>query len=105
MVITQDIFEAFLQCPTKSYLSAHAAANAENAMGQVRQRWDELYRRNGSSRLRTHVPDGQLYVGTPAAETIQQRKYRVILDCTLQASDLRAHVHGLELIRSPRTRG
>jgi predicted RecB family nuclease len=86
-------------------LSAHSAAIAENALGQERQHWDQLYWRNGSFRLRASVLDGQWYVGTPAVEAIQQQHYRLILDCTLHASDLRAHVHGLELIRSPRTKG
>jgi hypothetical protein len=97
MTITQAIFEAFTQCRTKSYLSSHSAV-AENALGQARQHWDQLYRRNGSSWLRARVLDGQLYVGTSAVEAIQQQQYRVILDCTLQTPDLHAHVHGLELV-------
>jgi predicted RecB family nuclease len=105
MTITQAIFEAFTQCRTQSYLSSHSGAVAENALGQGRQHWDQLYQRNGSSRLRARVLDGQLYVGTPTVEAIQQQKYRVILDCTLQTSDLSAHVHGLELVRSSRTKG
>lgn len=105
MTITQAIFVAFTQCRTKSHLSLHSAAAAENPLGQARQHWDQLYQNNGSSRLREHVLDSQLYVGAPAVEAIQQQQYRLILDCTLQATELRAHVHGLELIRSPRTKG
>lgn len=103
MIITQEIFEAFLHCPTKAHLSCSAAAEAENEVDRARQRWDEVYRRNGSSTFRTRVPDDQAYVGTPSAEAIHRQLYRVILDCTLQASDLRAQVHGLELVRSART--
>ena len=105
MTITQAIFAAFTQCRTKSHLSLHSDAVAENALGQGRQHWDQLYQRNGSSRLRARVLDAQLYVGTPAVEAIQQQQYRVILDCTLQTSDVQAQVHGLELVRSPRTKG
>jgi len=105
MTITQAIFAAFTQCRTKSHLSSHSAVVVENTLGQARQHWGQLYQRNGSSRLRARVLDGQLYVGTPTVEAIQQQKYRVILDCTLQTSDLSAHVHGLELVRSPRAKG
>src|SRR5712692_10747295 len=105
MTITQAIFVAFTQCRTKSHLCSHSAAVAENTLGQARQHWDQLYQRNGSSRLRARVLDAQLYVGTPAVEAIQQQQYRMILDCTLQTSGLRAHVHGLELVPSPRTKG
>jgi hypothetical protein len=105
MTITQAIFEAFLQCRTKSHLSSQPTPLTENAVGQARQRWDQLFQRNGLSRLRARALDDQLCVGTPTIESIQQQKYRVILDCTLQTSDLSAHVQGLELVRSPGTRG
>jgi hypothetical protein len=105
MTITQAIFAAFTQCGTKSHLSSHSAAATENALGQARQHWDQLYRRNGSSRLRARVLDSQLFAGTPAVHTIKQQQYRLILDCTFEASDLRANVHGLELVRSPKTKG
>jgi predicted RecB family nuclease len=58
-----------------------------------------------ASTVRTRVPDNQVYVGTPTADAIRQQQYRVILGCTLQASDSRSHAHGLELVRSPRTKG
>ncbi len=68
------------------------------------ERWEELYRQTGSSKLRTPVPDDQVYVGIPAADAIQQRRYHVILDCTLHTSDLRAYIHALELVRCARTK-
>jgi predicted RecB family nuclease len=105
MVITQEIFQAFLQCPTKSYLSSHAGAGAETALARARQQWEELFRHAGSSTVRTRVPDNQVYVGTPATEAIRQQQYRVILGCTLQTSDLRAHADCLELVQSLGTKG
>jgi predicted RecB family nuclease len=105
MTITQAIFAAFTKCRTKSHLSSYSAVAAEDSVGQARQHWDQLYQRNGLSRLRARVLDGQLYVGTPAVQTIQQQQYRVILDCTFQPTGLRANVHGLELVRLPKTKG
>lgn len=104
MVITQEIFEAFLQCPTKSYLPSHVDTVAEDALGQARQRWEELFRHAVSSRLRAAVSENQVYVGTPPAEAIKQRQYRMILDWTLLTSDVRAHLHGVELARSARAK-
>ena len=104
MTITQAIFAAFTQCRTKAHL-LQSGALAENALGQARQLWERLYQRNGRSKLRAGILDNQLYVGTPAIEAIQQQQHRVILDCTLQVSDLCSQVHALELARSPRTKG
>ena len=105
MTITQEIFAVFTQCRTKSYLSSHSAAVSEDAAGRARQHWEQIYQRNGLSRLRADALDGQLYVGTATVDAIQQQRYRVILDCMISAYDLNAQVHGLELVQSRRTKG
>ena len=89
MTITQAIFAAFTQCRTKSHL-IHSGAVAENPLGQARQHWDQLYQRNGQSKLRAGVLDGQLYVGTPAIEAIQQR-----LEHYQEIMELKATTDGL----------
>ena len=54
-----------------------------------------------SSQLRASVPDHEVYTGTPTAETIKRKIYRLILGYTALASDLRAHIHALELVHVP----
>jgi hypothetical protein len=98
MVVTQEIFEAFLQCPTKSYLSSHPDDGPEPAPGQARQRWEEFFRQSGLFRLRAAVSDHEVYTGTPTTEAIKQQQYRMILGYTVLTTELRAHLHGLELV-------
>ena len=45
------------------------------------------------------MPDHEVCTGTPAPETIKRQKYRLILDYTALATDLRAQIHGLELVQ------
>ncbi len=56
------------------------------------------FHETASSLLYAAVADGAVYTGTPAAEAIKRQRYRMIFDCTLQTQDLRARLHGLELV-------
>ena len=99
MVITQEIFEAFLHCPTKSHLFCRPDV-PDATPSQERRSEEESFLQSGSARLRASVPDHEVYTGTPTAETIKRKIYRMILGYTALASDLRAHLHGLELVHA-----
>jgi predicted RecB family nuclease len=100
MIITQEVFEAFLHCPTKSRLvSRPEVPDARHS--QERPPGEESYQQSGSSRLRASAPDHEVYTGTPTAETIKRKIYQMILGYTALASDLRADIHGLELVHVP----
>jgi predicted RecB family nuclease len=100
MLITQEIFEAFLHCPTKSYLSCRPDV-LDAAPNQSWQPWEESFMQNGSSRLRAAVFDCEEYTGTPAADAIKRQQYRMIFDYTALTTDLRAHLRALELVHLP----
>lgn len=100
MVITQQIFEAFLKCPTKSQLSRDASMVVENSVGWP-QELEQIFIRNGWSRLCAGIPADQVITSASAAEAIRERRCGLIVDCMLQTSDLRARLHGLEIIGAP----
>jgi predicted RecB family nuclease len=104
MIITQEVFEAFLHCPTKSHLVSQPEVPDARHI-QERPPGEESYQQSGSSRLRASVPDHEVYTGTPTAETIKRKTYQIILGYTALASDLRAHIHGLELVHVPGAKG
>src|ERR1022692_1477877 len=103
MIITQEIFEAFLHCPTKSHLFCRPDV-PDATPSQERRPEEESFQQSGSSRLHASVPDHEVYTGTPTAETIKRKIYRMILDYTALATDLRAHLHGLELVHAASTK-
>ena len=103
MIITQEIFKAYLRCPTKSHLFCRPDLPAATT-GQKRRPEEDPFQQGGSSRLRASVPDHEVYTGTPTAETIKRKMYRMILDYTALATDLRAHLHGLELVHAAGTK-
>jgi len=101
MVITQEIFEAFLRCRTKAYLISQRDV-ADATSGQVRRPWEEFFRQSGTSWLRASFSDGEICTGTPGVAAIDRQQYRLILDYAALTTGLRAQLHGLELIMSVR---
>src|SRR5215469_13078261 len=97
MVITQQIFKAFLKCPTKSQLSGDAPVIVENSVGWP-QELEQTFIPNGWSRLCASIPADQVIMCASAAETIRERRGGLMVDCTLQTSDSEARLHGLEII-------
>src|SRR5262249_36835702 len=97
MLITQQIFEAFLNCPTKSYLTGTAAFSENQAACQ--QELEQIYVRSGWSRLCDGIPADQVVIGASAVEIIRERRSVLIVDCAFLTSDLGARLHGIETVR------
>jgi hypothetical protein len=98
MVITREIFEAFLKCHTKAHLIGHGVAVDQSAIDPPLRELDDTYRHRGSDELRAVVADGQLYIGTPSVQAIRRRLYALIADCSLSTPNLKAELHGLRLV-------
>lgn len=49
LCITQEIFEAFLKCPTKSHLVSEGAIGAQPEFHEWRRRSEENYRETASA--------------------------------------------------------
>lgn len=99
MVITQEIFEAFLQCPTKSYLSCDASSSADTSFVRL-QELEQTFIGDGWSRLRASIPADEMLIGTAVMKAIKQQLHGVIIDCPILTGDLGARLHGLELVRA-----
>src|SRR5437879_4779428 len=97
MPVTQEIFEAFVKCPTKSHLYSDGAAGTPSEFGEWQRRVQEEYKGTASARLRLSIPINEWYIGTPPVEDLEQRRYRLIFDYVVVVPELRARLHGLEL--------
>ena len=58
MLITQEIFEAFLKCRTKSHLIGHGVTIEGAAANLPQEPLEEVFRRDASVRLRANVAEG-----------------------------------------------
>jgi hypothetical protein len=99
MLITQEIFEAFLKCRTKSHLIGHGVAIEGAAANLPQNLLEEVFRRDAWVRLRASVAEGEVHLGTPPVGAIRRQIYSLIADCSLSTASLKAELHGLRLVR------
>ena len=101
MSVTQEIFEAFLKCPTKSHLYSDGTIGIQSEFGEWQRRIQEEFKEGVWGRLRSTVGTNELYIGTPTVQQLKQRRYRLIFDYVVVGAEVCARLHGLELA-SPR---
>lgn len=101
MRITQESFEAFLKCRTKSLLVSEGSDSVESEFREWERRLQEDYKEVASARLRTSLQANEWYIGTPPTERFGDHRYRLIFDYAVSEPDVHARLHALELERSP----
>jgi predicted RecB family nuclease len=97
MSITQEIFEAFLKCPTKSYLYSEGAVGIQSRFREWSRHQQEEFKQTGWRRLRSALRTDEWYEGTLPLKTLEQRRYRLILDCEVGLPEVHTRLHALEL--------
>src|SRR5260370_18387807 len=97
MSVTQEIFEAFVKCQTKSHLYSDGATGTQDEFDEWRRRVQEEYKGAASARLQSSIRTNEWYIGTPPVQHLEQRRYRLIFDYVVAVPKLRARLHGLEL--------
>ena len=80
MTITPHLFEAYLKCPTKCFLRAHAEAAAGNAYAEWARNQNESYRSAGAPRLIDSVPPAERAVAKPDPPNLKASKWRLVTD-------------------------
>lgn len=95
MRITPELFEAYLQCPTKCWLKSIGERATANAYAEWVQAQDETYRAAGIERLRPTLAP-KAYETSPPANTIKEAKWRLAFDVLTQTDKLESQIHAGE---------
>ena len=104
MQITADIFEAYLNCPTKCYLRAHNEAGIGNAYADWVQTETEAYRSAAIKRLKDGASPDEHVTGVACTKDLKAAKWRLAFDVVAQSPSLESKVHAIERI-PPEGRG
>jgi predicted RecB family nuclease len=100
MLITDVTFEAFLKCETKSHLYFQRAVGVQSEFSEWQRNLRQKFKETGWERLRSTVREDQWCVGTPALQSLEDRRYHFIIDYTVALPEVHSRLHALELIRS-----
>ena len=101
MQITEEIFEAFLQCKTKAHLKISGVVAPQCEFSE----WDRFlakdYQQKCSQRLLSNLRHNEYIVGTLTPQELENKKYRIVMDCTVQAQRVQSRIQALERLPSP----
>ncbi len=97
MLITDELFDAYLKCKTKARLTFGPAGSGESShpISDWQQRLAENYQANCRDRLQ-FADSADCFVGNPCSEDLKSAKYRLIIQPYITAQDVGSNIHALE---------
>lgn len=75
MIITNDLVEAFLKCPTKCFLRSGGEAGTGNAYAAWVRTKNDVFRIEGTKRLVAEVASDKCDIGTQAMESLKPAQW------------------------------
>jgi len=96
-MITAQLFEAFLACPTKCFLRSIGQSPAENTFPSWKEARDESYRREGFRRLCAELP-GALGQVSVERRKLKNARWQLAFDQVVRAQNLEASIHVVQRI-------
>ncbi len=96
MMITPELFGAYLKCPTKCFLLAHGEPPTGNAYAEWVWKHNDSYRSAGVARLKDRVPREEWMESTQEPLDLKAGRWRLAVDFHAQARNLESRLQGLE---------
>ena len=100
MLITDDIFHAFLQCETKAHLKLTGAVGDQQAFPEWDRTRVEDYKQQCYRQWRTDFGEAACLAGLIAASPAHSR-CRLVMDCWVRTQKMQSHLHAVELLVAP----
>ena len=97
-IITTDLVAAFLKCPTKCFLRAHAEGETGNTYADWVRAKSDVFRRQGIKRLVAGVAPDKCATGTAAMESGRSAQWQFAVDFVAQNESLVCSCHAVQRI-------
>jgi predicted RecB family nuclease len=97
VLITDEIFDAYLKCKTKAHLTFGPDRGGESShpISEWQQRFADNYQANCRNRLQ-FADSADCFVGNRRSEDLKCAKYRLIIQPYITAQDVGSNIHALE---------
>jgi predicted RecB family nuclease len=101
-LISDELFDAYLKCKTKAYLTFGHATMGEpsHPISDWQRHFAENYQEDCRDRLRS-ADGGDCLVGSPGSEDLRKAKYRLIIQPYITGQDVGSNIHALERRPAP----
>jgi predicted RecB family nuclease len=101
MLITDDIFDAFLQCETKAHLKRAGAVGNQREFPEWECHLIEDYKQHCYRQWRADLGEAACLVGGALPHDLANSRCRLVMDCTVRAQEMHAHLHAVERVAAP----
>src|SRR4029434_999655 len=101
--ITDDIFQAFLQCETKAHLKLTGAVGDQRAFSEWGRHLVEDYKQQCYRQWRADFGEAACLVGVALPQDLDNSRCRLAMDCTVRTQEMQAHLHAVERVAAPGT--
>jgi len=96
-VITSELLEAYLACPTKCYLRSSGEECSENRFAALHQTQKDSYHQAGIRRLKAN-PSQEPVGGQIGPGGFKKVRWQLALDQVLDVDDLSANIHAIQRV-------
>jgi predicted RecB family nuclease len=100
MIISPQIFEAYLECSTKCWLRSRAEPITGNAYAEWARAQNEAYNEGGLNRLLAILPESERAMGPPISRNSKDVTWRIAIDLCLRTNNLETHIRVVEKMPS-----
>lgn len=102
MRITSELFDAFLNCPTKCYLRSKGERGTGNAFAGWRAAQQSTYRSDGTNRLTADGRAKECITGHLDAAALKSGQWRFAVNCAVRADAWESQLDALERCAEPK---
>ena len=100
MIITPDIFEAYLKCPSKCWFRFQAEEAPGNPYSLWAEKQNNLYREKALKRILDNI-GGNDFISSPAQPlNIKKANWRLAADFVARKDNLEVHIPAVERLSS-----
>ena len=100
MVISSQLFEAYLECSTKCWLRSRAEPATENSYAEWARAQNETYSEYAVKRFFATVPEADRAIAPPTPKNPKDVTWRLAIDVRWRTRDLESRLHAVERIPS-----
>jgi predicted RecB family nuclease len=98
MIISSELFESYLQCPTKCWLRSRAEPPAGNSYAEWVNSRNKTYLRNGLKRLLIDFTEGDCVIAPPIAKNPKDFTWRLASDVRCKTKEAESCLQAVERV-------
>ena len=99
-MVTEEIFQSFLNCKTKSYLKFSRAIDTQPEFRDWQRRQIEDYRQKCYDQLRSKFGEDECLTDVSFPQALENSKCHLVFDCLVKSQEIRSNIHALERVTS-----